>query len=52
MAYGPVGGRPGVPKRWGSTTVIPRSATHPANRRTLGVMPGTSEITITAGPEP
>jgi hypothetical protein len=45
-------GSPGVPKSEGSTAVNPRAATRRANAATSGVMPGTSWITITAGPEP
>ena len=33
-------------------TVNPRSTTRRANSATLGVMPGISAITITAGPSP
>ena len=49
--YRPVGSRPSSPNRWGITTVNPASATIRANRATLGVMPGSSLITITAGPD-
>jgi hypothetical protein len=44
--------RPGVPNKWGSTIVKPRASTRRANEITVGVIPGTSEITITAGPDP
>ncbi len=46
------GSRPGSPNRWGSTAVQPMSTTRSANSTTLGVMPGISAMTTTAGPVP
>lgn len=46
------GSRPGSPNSTGSTAVQPIAATRSANSSTFGVMPGTSAITITAGPVP
>ena len=46
------GSLPGVPNRCGITAVHPMSATRRAKAATLGVMPGTSAITMTAGPVP
>ncbi len=43
---------PGTPNRCGSTAVHPSSATRSANATTSGVIPGTSAMTITAGPVP
>ena len=47
-----VGARPGSPKRWGRTAVQPRAATRRPKSATLGVMPGISAMTTTAGPVP
>ncbi len=47
-----VGSTPGAPKRWGRTAVKPSAATLRANPATLGVIPGTSAMTTTAGPRP
>ncbi len=47
-----VGGAPGSPKRWGSPAVQPMPVTRRPNAVTSGVMPGTSDITIIAGPDP
>ena len=46
------GSRPSVPNRWGSTAVQPSSTTRSAKPTTIGDMPGSSVITITAGPVP
>ncbi len=43
---------PGTPKRWGRTALKPASTTRSAKSSTLGVIPGISAITMTAGPEP
>ena len=51
-AYPTVGARPSSPNMWGMTAVRPASATVPAKPATAGVMPGNSEMTITAGPDP
>jgi hypothetical protein len=45
-------GAPGSPNRCGRTTLSPRSATRRPNAATRGVMPGTSLMTTTAGPDP
>ena len=45
-------GSPATPYRWGSTAVHPSSWTRSAKATTSGVIPGTSEMTITAGPVP
>ncbi len=44
--------RPGSPNRWGMTAVHPIPATVRANAATFGVIPGSSAMTITAGPLP
>ncbi|SKT57377.1 Uncharacterised protein [Mycobacteroides abscessus subsp. abscessus] len=43
---------PGFPKRCGMTAVQPISATFRAKSATLGLIPGISAMTITAGPLP
>ena len=45
-------GSPGTPNRCGSTAVHPSSWTRSAKATTSGVIPGTSAMTITAGPVP
>ncbi len=52
MMYPVDGSRPGSPNSWGSTAVMPAPATRRPNSATLGVMPGISLITMTAGPAP
>ena len=46
------GERPGVPNKEGRIAVHPMLATFLPNSATRGVMPGISDITITAGPFP
>jgi hypothetical protein len=48
----PDAGSPATPNRCGSTAVHPSSWTRSANATTSGVIPGTSAMTITAGPPP
>jgi hypothetical protein len=48
----PAVGSPGTPNRCGSTAVHASSWTRSANATTSGVIPGTSAMTITAGPVP
>src|SRR3954452_12423245 len=52
MMYGKLGSLPGVPNNDGITAVQPISATLRPNAATFGVTPGTSWMTMTAGPEP
>ncbi len=52
ITYGIDIGLPGSPNRWGITAVQPMSTTRFANSHTPGVMPGISEMTMTAGPVP
>lgn len=44
--------RPGTPNRWGRVTLNPAATTRSANASTLGVIPGISAMTRTAGPLP
>ena len=46
------GAPPGSPKSRGSTAVQPTAATLRPNSATRGVIPGTSAMTMTAGPLP
>ena len=45
-------GVPGLPNSTGITTVKPAATTSSPNAMTSGVIPGSSWITMTPGPEP